>query len=138
LIDSEMIEPEQEMIDATEDISIDDDDDDSDDDDESFSDTNKHRKRYSLFEDEEESDDPGTQNTLGKESGHEKIVGIDSQDAVATDNETTESGKAATIDVSNKSDHESATKNKSDAAGNNKRAVVDNLQVNNGKKVKKH
>jgi hypothetical protein len=39
-----MIEPEQETIDATEDISIDDDDDNSDDDDESFSDTNKHRK----------------------------------------------------------------------------------------------
>ena len=84
-----MIEPEQETIDATEDISIDDGDDDSDDDDESFSDTNKHRKRYSLFEDEEESDDPGTLNTLGKESGHKKIVGIDSQDAAATDNETT-------------------------------------------------
>ena len=56
---------------------------------------------------------------------------------VATDNETTESGKAATKDVGDKSDHESATTNKSDAAGNNKRAADDNLQVNNWKKVKK-
>jgi len=94
-------------------------------------------KNYSLFEDEEESDDSGTQNTLGKESGHEKIVGIDSQDAVATDNETTESGKAATKDVSDKLDHESATTNKSDAAGNNKRAADDNLEVDKGKRQKK-
>jgi len=99
--------------------------------------TNKHRGKYSVFEDEEESDDPGTQNTLGTESGHEIIVGIDSQNAVATDNETTESGKAATKDVSNKSNHESATTNKSDAAGNKKRARDDNLEVDKGKKAKK-
>ncbi len=66
---------------------------------------------------------------FGKESGHEKIVGIDSQDAVATDNETTESGKAATNAISKKSE--------SDAAGNNKRAADDNLQVDKGKKAKK-
>ncbi len=67
-----MIEPEQETKKATEEISIHDNDDVSDDDDESFINTNKHRKRYDLFDDEEESDDPGMQNTLGKESGHEK------------------------------------------------------------------
>jgi hypothetical protein len=94
----------------------------------SFSDPDKHRKK-ALFDDEsesdeEESDDPGTQNTLGKESGHEKIVGIDSQHAV------TESGKVATNDVSDKSDQEPETTNKSDAAGNNKKAADENLQVN--------
>jgi hypothetical protein len=65
-IDTEMIEPEQETKDATEEIGIEDDDDDSNDDDESFIDTNKHRKIYDLFGDEEDSDDPGTENTLGK------------------------------------------------------------------------
>jgi hypothetical protein len=40
---------------------------------------------------------------------------------------------AATNEVSNKSDHKSATTNKSDAAGNNKRAADDNLQVDKGK-----
>ncbi len=44
---------------------------------------------------------------------------------------------AATNEVSNKSDHKSATTNKSDAAGNNKRAADDNLQVDKGKQVKK-
>ena len=126
LIDSEMIETEQETIDATGDICIDDDDDDSDYEDETVSHT---RKIYSLFDDDEDSDDPGMQNTLGKESGHEKIIGIDSQDVLATDNETTESGKAATNDVSDKSE--------SDAAGNNKRAADDDLQVDKGKKAKK-
>ena len=126
LIDSEMIETEQETIDATGDICIDDDDDDSDYEDETVSHT---RKIYSLFDDDEDSDDPGMQNTLGKESGHEKIIGIDSQDVLATDNETTETGKAATNDVSDKSE--------SDAAGNNKRAADDDLQVDQGKKAKK-
>jgi hypothetical protein len=100
-IDTEMIEPEQETKDAFEEIDNKDDDDDSDDDDESFIDTNKQRKIYDLYGDDEDSDDPGTENTLGKESGHENILGKYSQDAVATDNDTTESGKAATIDVSN-------------------------------------
>jgi len=126
LIDSEMIETEQETIDATGDISIDDDDDDSDYEDETVRHT---RNVYSPFDDEEDSDDPGTQNTLGKESGHEKIVGIDNQDVLASDNETTESGKAATKDVSGKSE--------SDAAGNNKRAADDDFQVDEGKKAKK-
>ncbi len=66
-----------------------------------------------------------------------KKVGIDSQDAIATDNETTESGKAATNDVSDKSDHEFATTNKSDAGGNNKRAADENLLDKKGKKVKR-
>ncbi len=70
--DSEMIETQQETIDATDEIVVDDDDDDSSDDDKSFHYTSKHRKGYSLFEDEENSDDPDRQNTLGKESGHEK------------------------------------------------------------------
>jgi hypothetical protein len=80
---------------------------------------------------------PGTENTLGKESGHKKIVGIDSQDAVATDNETTESGKAATNDVIDKSDHESATTDKSETRGNKKRAAEENLQEKKGKNMKK-
>jgi hypothetical protein len=94
-------------------------------------------KGFLFFEDEEESDDSGTQNTLGKISGHEKIVGNESQDVVATDNETTESGKAAPKDVGNKSDHESATTNKSDTAVSNKRAADENLEVEKGKKGKK-
>ncbi len=132
-----MIETEQENKEATEDIESDGDDYDSDEDDSDYIETNKCREKYSIFEDEEESDDPGMQNTLGKESGHEKIVGIDNQDAVATDNGTTESGKADTHDASNKSDHESATTNKTDAAGNNKRAGDDNLEVEKGEKAKK-
>ncbi len=72
LIDSEMIETQQETVDATDETVVDDDDDDRSDDDESFRDTSKHRKGYFLFEDEENSDDPDTQNTLGKESGHKK------------------------------------------------------------------
>ena len=76
-----MTETQQKTIDATAEIVVNEDDDDSDDDDNSFSDTSKHRKRCSLFEDEEDSDDPGTQNTLGKESCHEKIAGIDSHHA---------------------------------------------------------
>jgi len=57
LIDSEMIETVQETIDATGDISIDDNDDDSDYEDETVGHT---RKICSLFDDEEDSDDPGT------------------------------------------------------------------------------
>ena len=97
-IDTEMIEPEQKRKYDIEEIDNEDDDDDSDDDDESFIDPNKQRN---LFGDDEDSDDSDTENTLGKESGHKNILGNDSQDAVATDNETTESGKAATIGVSN-------------------------------------
>jgi len=112
-------------------------DDDDDDEDSDYSDTgnyntkknllfpdgensNDNRKQNALFDDgdesdEEESDDPGTHNTRDKESGHDKIVGIDSQHAAATDNETTESGKETTNDVSDKSDQEHAATNKSDA-----------------------
>jgi hypothetical protein len=111
-IDTEMIEPEQKRKYDIEEIDNEDDDDDSDDDDESFIDPNKQRN---LFGDDEDSDDSDTENTLGKESGHKNILGNDSQDAVATDNETTESGKEATNDVSDKSDQEPATTNKSDA-----------------------
>ena len=131
-----MIETQQETINVTAEIDVNDDDDNSDDDDETVSHTSKHRKRYFLFEDEEDSDVPWTQNALGKESGHEIIAGIDSQDAAATDNETTESGKATNNDVGDKSDHESATTKKSDVAGNNKRTADNNLQGNKGKKKK--
>jgi hypothetical protein len=136
-IDTEMIEPEQKRKYDIEEIDNEDDDDDSDDDDESFIDPNKQRN---LFGDDEDSDDSDTENTLGKESGHENILGNDSQDAVATDNETTESGKAATIGVSNiehrkeydeepsgkatgndKTDHDSATAKKK-----KKRRIWDN------------
>ncbi len=116
--DSEMIETQQETIDATDEIAVDDDDDDSSEDDESFHYTSKHRKGYSLFDDEDSGDDPDTQNTLGKESGHKKIAEIDTQDAAATDND-------------------SATTNKPDAAGNNKRTADNNLQVNRAKRTKK-
>ena len=134
--------PPEKPIHATSDSDNDDDDDDSDYVDTSNhkkksllfpdeEDSDDHRKKYALFDDEdesdeEESDDPGTQNTLGKESGHKK-------NAVAIDNETTESGNAATNDVSDKSAQESVTTNKSDAAGNNKRAADENLQVNKEK-----
>ncbi len=70
------------------------------------------------------SNDADTQNTLGKESGYKKIAEIDTQDAAATDKDTTESGKATNNDVSDKSDHESATTSKPDAAGNNKRTAM--------------
>ncbi len=135
--DSEMIETQQETIDATDEIVLDDDDDDSSEDDESFHYTSKHRKGYSLFDDEESSDDPDTQNTLGKESGHEKIAEIDTQDVAATANDTTESGKATNNDVSDTSDHKSATTNKPDAAGNNRRTADNNLQVIRAKRTKK-
>jgi hypothetical protein len=88
-IDTEMIEPEQETLDATEENNKEDDDD-SDDDYESSIDTNKSKKIYDLFGNDEDNDDPGMENTLGKESGHENIIGNNSQDAVATDKETTE------------------------------------------------
>jgi hypothetical protein len=112
-------------------------DDDDDDEDSDYSDTgnynkkknllfpdgensNDNRKQNALFDDgdesdEEKSDDPDRHNTPGKESRHDKIVGIDSQNTAATDNEITESGKEATNDVSDKSDQEHATTNKSDA-----------------------
>ena len=57
------------------------------------------------------------------------IVGFDNQDVLASDNDTTESGNAATNDVSEKSE--------SDAAGNNKRPADDDGQVDKGKKAKK-
>ncbi len=136
LIDTVMIETPQEPIHATAEIDDDDNDDYSDDDDKPVSHTSNHRKRYSLFEDEEDSDVPETQNTLGKKSGIKKIAGIVSQDAAATDNETNESGKATINDVGDKSDHESATTNKSGTAGNNKRTADHNLQGNKGKKKK--
>ncbi len=187
LIDSGIFQTEQENKETTEDVESDDDYEDSDEDDSDYVETNKRRERFSLFVDEEESDEPGTQNTLGNESGQEKIVGNENQDVVATDNETTESGKAATKDICNKSktdepgtqntlgnesghgkivrnesldvvatdnettesgkagtkdvgdtlNHESATTNKSDTAGNNKRAAEENLEVEKGKKSKK-
>ncbi len=71
---SEMIETEQENKEITEDIEFDDDNEDSDENDSDYVETNKCRNKYSIFDDEEESDDLGTQNTLGKESGHGKIV----------------------------------------------------------------
>ena len=75
---------------------------------------------------------------LVKNQVTKKIVGIDSQDAVATDNETTESGKAATNDVSDKSDQQSATTTNSDTASTNKRVAAENFEVKKGKKAKKN
>ena len=89
LIDSDIFETEQENKETIEDVESDDDDEDSDEDDSDYVETNKGRERFSLFKDEEESDEPGTRNTLGNESGHEKIVRNERQDVVATDNETT-------------------------------------------------
>jgi len=90
LIDSDIIETGQENKEATEDVESDDDDEVSDEDDSDYVETNKRRERFSLFEDEEEIDDPGTQNALANELGHEKIVGYESQDVVATNNEKNE------------------------------------------------
>jgi len=72
-----MIETEQENKETTEDIEFDDDDEDSYEYNSDYVETNKRRDKYSIFDDEEESDEPGTQNALGKESGVGKIVGID-------------------------------------------------------------
>jgi hypothetical protein len=127
--DSEMIETEQENKETTEDIEFDDDDEDSDEYDSDYVETNKRRDKYSIFDDEEESDDPGTQNTLGKESGDGKIVGIDTKDANPTDNDASESGKANAHDANDKSE--------TDAAGNNKRAGDDNLEEERGKRQKR-
>ncbi len=126
--DSEMIETEQEKKETTEDIEFDDDDEVSDEYGSDYVETNKRRNKYSIFDDEDESDDLGTQNTLGKESGHGKIVGIDTQDAIPTDNDATESGNANAHDANNKSE--------TDAAGNNKRPGDDNLEEEKGKRQK--
>ncbi len=135
--DTEMIEPEQETIDATEEIGIEEDDDDSDDDDESFFETNKSKKIYDLFGDSEDSDDPGMENTLGKESGHDNILGYYSQDAVATDNETTESGKAATIDVSNMEHQEEYEEEPSGTATGNDKTDHESAKAKKKKKRKR-
>ena len=128
--DSEMIETEQENKETTDDIEFNDDDEDSDENDSDYVETNKCRNKYSIFDDEEESDDPGTQNTLGKESGHGKIVGIDTQDAIPTDNDATESGKANA--------HDAKDKSKTDASGNNKRPGDDILEEEKGKRQKRN
>ena len=128
--DSEMIETEQENKETTDDIEFNDDDEDSDENDSDYVETNKCRNKYSIFDDEEESDDPGTQNTLGKESGHGKLVGIDTQDAIPTDNDATESGKANA--------HDAKDKSKTDASGNNKRPGDDILEEEKGKRQKRN
>ena len=125
----DMIQTEQENKEPSEDIETNDDDEDSDENDSDYVETNKRRNKYSIFDDEEESDDLGTQNTLGKESGHGKIVGIDTQDAIPTDNDATESGKANAHDANDKSE--------TDAAGNNERPEDDNLEEEKGKRQKR-
>jgi len=129
LTDSEMIETEQENKETTEDIEFDDDDEVSDEYDSDYVETNKRRDKCSIFDDEEESDDPGTLNTLAKESGDGTIVGIDTKDANPTDNDASESGKANAHDDNDKSE--------TDAVGNNKRAGDDNLEVERGKRQKR-
>ena len=124
-----MIETEQENKETTEDIEFDDDDEDSDENDSDYVETNKCRNKFSIFDEEEERDDLGTQNTLGKESGHGKIVGIDTQDAIPTDNDATESGKANA--------HDANAKSETDAAVNNKRPGDDNLEEEKGKRQKR-
>jgi hypothetical protein len=136
-IDPEMIEPQQETKDAIEEIDIENDDDDSDDDDESFFETNKSKKIYDLFADDEDSDDSGMENTLGKESGHENILGNDSQDAVATDNETTESRKAAIIDVSNMEHDEEYEEEPSGKATGNDKTDLESATAKKKKKRKR-
>ncbi len=128
-IDSEMIESEQENKEPTEDNESDDSGEDSDEDDSDYVDPNKRRDKYTIFEEEEESDDSGTQNTLAKESGHEEIVGIDTQVANPIDNDATESGKAKALDANDKSE--------TDTAGSNKRAGEDNLEEEKGKRQKR-
>ncbi len=104
-LDGEMIETQKERIDANEGFANDDDDDNSSDNDKSFHYTSTQRNRNSLFDDDKSSDEPDTQNTLGKESGHGMIPEIDTQDATAIDKDTTESGKATNNEESDKSDH---------------------------------
>ena len=124
-----MIESEQENKEPTEDNESDDSGEDSDEDDSDYVDPNKRRDKYTIFEEEEESDDSGTQNTLGKESGHEEIVGIDTQVANPIDNNATESGKAKALDANDESE--------TDATGSNKRAGEDNLEEEKGKRQKR-
>jgi hypothetical protein len=132
----EMIQTEQENKETTEDIETNDSDEDSDEDDSDYVETNQHRKINYLFGDEEDSDDSGMEDTLGKISGNENILGNGSQDAVATDNERTESGKAATNDVSDKSDQQSEPTTTTDTENTKKRVAPEKSEVKKGKKAK--
>ena len=67
-----------------------------------------------------------------------KLFGNDSQDAVAPDNGTTESEKAATNDVSGKSDQQSEPTTTSDTEKTKKRVAGDKFEVKKGKKAKKN
>jgi len=128
-IDSEMIESEQENKEATEDNESNDSGDDSDEDDSDYVDPNGRRGKFSIFEEEEESDGSGTQNTLGKEPGQEEIVENETIVENAIDNNATESGKEKALDTNDKSE--------TDAAGSNKRAGEDNLEEEKGKRQKR-
>ena len=67
------IQTEQENKELSENIETNDDDEDSDENDSDYVETNEHRKIYDLFGDEEDSDDPDTETTLGTKSGNETI-----------------------------------------------------------------
>ena len=125
-----MIQAEQENKEPSEDIetNYDDEDEDSDENNSDYVETNEHRKMYDLFGDEEDSDDPGTEPRLGTKPGNETIFENDNQHAVATDNGTTESEKAATNDVSGISDQQSEPTTTSDTEKTKKESQVTNLR----------
>ena len=124
-----MIESEQENKEATQDNESDDSGDDSDEDDSDYVDPNERRGKFSIFEEEEESDGSGTQNTLGKEPGQEEMVAIETIVENAIDNDATESGKEKALDTNNKSE--------TDPAGSNKRDGEDHLEEEKGKRQKR-
>ena len=130
-IDSEMIESEQENKEATQDNESNDSGDDSDEDDSDYVDPNERRGKFSIFEEEEESDGSGTQNTLGKEPGQEEMVAIATivENAIDNDATATESGKEKALDTNNKSE--------TDPAGSNKRDGEDHLEEEKGKRQKR-
>jgi len=129
LIDSVMIDSEQENKEATQDNESDESGDDSDEDDSDYVDPNESRGKFNIFEEEEKSDGSGTQKTLGKEPAQEQMVAIETIVENAIKNDATESGKEKGLDTNDKSE--------TDKAGNNKRAGDDNLEEGKGKRAKK-
>jgi hypothetical protein len=124
-----MIESEQENKDATQDNESNDSGDDSDEDDSDYVEPNERRGKIRIFEEEEESDDSGTQNTLGKEPGEKEMVPIETIVENAIDNDATESGKRKTLETNDKSE--------TDPAGSNKRAGESHLEEEKRKRLKK-
>ncbi len=126
----------------------------------------KRSKRYTLFEDDEDNDDPDAQKPFDKGSGHKKIAVIDRDDTAAIEKEKHDSGKANNKDVNNieqqeetdqeksgdavignnrndttatendRSDQEYAATNEADAGGNEKRTADQEVKGTKAKKRK--